>query len=525
MASGLEAVFARGAAALDANDLRGAEQLFRSIVESEPRAHPAWNALSVVAVRSGFPELALERAQHALELDRRNPVYLNSLGVACGELGRFADAEQTFRRALKAKPAYPEGHFNLGKALHKLGRREEALRCYERAYAMQQEFPGLRAALVHMYCKTGRAERALAILNESPGGLAAEDWIVLRAEIMAELESAERAAEWMREQVARHPERHDLRYPFAGMLLALGHWREGWREYLFRSHLLAERVDTGSGAVQLPQPLPARLDGKSVRLRRDMGIGDSLFFLRFAPELRRRGATVSVVAPRNLARILPGDLEAVIEEEPVDPQRVWDHDFWICDLPALLDSTDTPAAFPLVPEAARVDRLRQELARLGPAPYLGLTWRAGTDVLRNREFGNFRGFLSKEVPHAALGQAVRGWPGTLVALQRQPYAGELEAIATAAGAPVHDLSPLNDDLPDMTAALALLGEYVAVSNTNVHIFAGLGRSARVLVPYPAEWRWMREGASPWFPGTPVYREPQSRGWNEPLASLRGDLIG
>jgi hypothetical protein len=64
-----------------------------------------------------------------------------------------------------------------------------------------------------------------------------------------------------------------------------------------------------------------------------------------------------------------------------------------------------------------------------------------------------------------------------------------------------------------------------VSNTNVHLLAGIGRGARVLVPYPPEWRWVREGSSPWFAGCTVYREPQSRGWTEPLAGLRRDLIG
>jgi Tfp pilus assembly protein PilF len=524
MASGAQEIFAMGAAALDANDLPRAEQLFRSIVETDPRVHPAWNALSVVAVRSGFPELAVERARHALELDRRNPVYLNNLGVACGELGLFDQAEQALRRALKAKPAYAEGHFNLGKVLHKLGRRDEALRAYERAYAMQQEFPGLRTALVHMYCKTGRAERAAAVLEKTSGGMVAEEWILLSADIMGELEGEQRAVAWLREQLAQHRGRHEIRYPFAQMLLAQGQWREGWREFLVRAPFLEERVDPASGEIRLPPLLPARLDGASVRLRRDMGIGDTLFFLRFAPQLRARGATVSVVAPRNLARILPRDLETIVEEEPGDPQRAWDHDLWICDLPALLDSTATPPPFALVAETARIERLRGELARLGPAPYLALTWRAGTDVLRNREFGNNRGFLSKEVPPAALGRAVRGWRGTLLALQRNPYAGEIEAVAAAAGAPLRDLSALNEDLPDMLAALALVDEYAAVSNTNVHMAAALGRTARVLAPYPAEWRWARQGASPWFPGFTVYREPQSRGWEQPLQDLRKDLF-
>ena len=75
----------------------------------------------------------------------------------------------------------------------------------------------------------------------------------------------------------------------------------------------------------------------------------------------------------------------------------------------------------------------------------------------------------------------------------------------------------------MSALLVALDEYVAVSNTNIHLLAGLGRSAKVLIPFPPEWRWMRrDGESDWFPGFPVYREPVGKGWSEPLARLRAD---
>ena len=68
-----------------------------------------------------------------------------------------------------------------------------------------------------------------------------------------------------------------------------------------------------------------------------------------------------------------------------------------------------------------------------------------------------------------------------------------------------------------------LDDYVAVSNTNIRLRADLGRTARVLVPNPPEWRWMRSGdASPWFPGS-VYRQPASRDWTAPLRRLREDL--
>ena len=523
MASGLEAVFAQGAAALDAGDLPGAEQIFRSIIEADPRAHPAWNALSVVAVRAGFPELAAERARHALELDRRNAVYLNSLGVALGELGLFAESEDAFRRALKAKPAYVEGLFNLGKVLHKRGRLAEALRAYERVYAMDRRFPGVLLALIGMLRKHGRAERALEVLLESAGGLELDDLCTLQVELIAELEGVEAALTWQREKLAQNSALVGAHFSIAQLLLGMRRWREGWHEYLLRPVVLKERVDPADYSLRLPAPMPAQLDGRSVRLRRDQGIGDSLFFLRFAPELQRRGATVSVMAPRNLAAVLgDGAIEVMVEEEPA-ATRSWDYDVWISDLPALLETDAVPPAFPLRADKLRLERQGQALERLGPPPYLGLTWRAGVDTLRMREFGNERAFLYKEVPPPVFGQALRGWRGTLLALQREPYAGEIDAVAKAAGAPVHDLSVLNGDLPQMLALLSLLDDYVTVSNTNVHLHAGLGRTARVLVPYPPEWRWTFDGESPWFPGFPVYRQPQPRGWDKPLGDLRKDL--
>jgi hypothetical protein len=63
-----------------------------------------------------------------------------------------------------------------------------------------------------------------------------------------------------------------------------------------------------------------------------------------------------------------------------------------------------------------------------------------------------------------------------------------------------------------------------VSNTNVHLRAGVSKRARILVPCPAEWRWTDAGErSPWFPDMPIYRQPVSRDWSEPLAALQRDL--
>jgi len=101
---------------------------------------------------------------------------------------------------------------------------------------------------------------------------------------------------------------------------------------------------------------------------------------------------------------------------------------------------------------------------------------------------------------------------------------EFEAMSAAVGAPVHDLGLADEDLQGIAAVLEALDDYVTVSNTNVHILAGLNRRARVLVSHPPYWRWMREGPTVWFPDFALYRQPASRDWSEPLARLRADLL-
>ena len=194
--------------------------------------------------------------------------------------------------------------------------------------------------------------------------------------------------------------------------------------------------------------------------------------------------------------------------------------FAVGDLPQLLGMEridQIPPPLVLTPRAEVLAAVRARLVAAGPAPYIGVTWRAGSSL---------RNALYKEVPLPQLARLLRDVPATIVLLQRHPAPGEIEAFARELGRPVHDLSALNEDLEQMLALLALIDDYVGVSNTNMHLRAGAGKTARVLVPAPPEWRWMAEGkTSPWFPGFRVYRQEQDGNWGAALTTLQQELIG
>jgi tetratricopeptide (TPR) repeat protein len=499
-------------AAYEAGDYPRAEAIFLSLAAQFPRLHDAWNALCLIALQGAAPEIALEHARRAVELDRRNAEYLNNLGIASAELGEWTAAEQAFRRALKTKPAHVEAHFNLAKVLQKQGRAAESLKEFERAHALDPASARTQQGLADACYEQGQADRALAVLRA--GGAAEAPGVLTHrfAMCLADVEGPQAALAWLRGCLAREPGGRYTHGPLGEIALSVGAWREGWRHYC-----LFYRERRAPGSIPEFTPLPARLDGRTVLVREEQGVGDILFFLRFAKLLVERGAkTIIDCAPRIAALLGP---DFTLAGEGIEP----DYEVATTDLPALLETDAMPPALALHIDRGARQRARDLLAGMGPAPYLGVTWRAGTDMLRRPEFGAGRAVLSKEVPLELLGQALRGWPGTVIGLQRGAAASEVHALGAAAGAPVRELSLPDEDLAQAAAVLEALKDYVAVSNTNMHLLAGLNRPARVLVPHPPFWRWMRAGTSPWFPGFSVYRQAPGGDWSEPLRRLREDL--
>lgn len=509
----MQTPFAEGIAALRAGDFGTAERILLSIVERNPSEHAAWQALSVAAVRAGMPDIAVVRAKRAVALDRRNADYLISLGVAYGEADELAEAEQAFRRALRLKPSYAEAHYNLARVLRRQGRLSDALEEHQRANALQPAALAFELGLVAMHSQLGRPDRALSVLRAAAGEMPDERRIPYLASCIADIEGPQAAVAWLRALLVRQADSAAAHFALAQFLLGLGHWREGWSEYLWRPHGdLARRRER-------PALFPPRLDGARVVLRPEYGIGDVLFFLRFAGELRDRGAAIALECPPQWAKMAP----LLVDYIAIDKPTAGDRCISVADLPSLLETEATPAAFALPVDDGECARAGQMLARLGPPPYLGLTWRAGTDRPLLTDAGPPREIsLFKDISPALLGGVARGWPGTVVSLQRKPRPAELESVNAAAGTGVHDLGKVTEDLRVALGLLSQLDEYVAVSNTNVHLLAGLGRSARVLVPEMPEWRWMLgSGGSVWFPGLSVYRQAMNLEW--PLDRLRADI--
>ena len=422
-----------------------------------------------------------------------------NLGNALSELGRTEEAIATFRQAINRDPRFLGAYHNLGHALLDLGRIVEAIDVYRIALRTAPDHPVVLADLGVALALQNNHDEATAcylrVLEINPED--AETHYNLGNTLRA-TGKPEKAIESYRAAIRLRPADADAHVNLGLVYLSLGNFRDGWKEYDWQWRR--------GGAPVRPFPPTlwdgTDLGGKDVFLHAEQGLGDELFFLRFVPWLRKQGAGRIIYSPNTkissllshskiLDRIAPPD------ERPTGTEFV----FSVGDLPRLLDMehpSQIPAPIELTPLSTQIAAVRQQLDKCGPQPCIGVTWRGGTTK---------KNALYKEIPLDKLAACLRGTHTTVVVLQRNPRPGEIEAFAQALERPVHDFSALNENLEQMLALMAVIDDYVGVSNANMHLRAGAGKTARVLVPSPPEWRWMAEGMeSPWFPGFSVYRQ-------------------
>lgn len=507
--------------------LAEAERGFRRLVERHPQHALGWfNLANAVNEQERHEEASILYAR-VTQLAPQFAEAYNNFGGVLRKLGRFEEAESALRASLRLKPDFLPAYASLAIVLNDLRRPREAEALCRESLArdpnqqIAHSLLGKSLALQnHWHDAIASHEKAVALnprSAEAYGYLG--DTLARTGRLDEALAAFDRAIAV--DTLAPYPH-----YAKAIALFAHGRIREGAAEYKHRD--TRKLMEAQLPGIAFSDAVPGDLTSRRVLLVGEQGLGDELFFLRYAPEIKSRGARVHVRATPKIAGILRrcGAIDEVTTPADPLPHPLPDAALLVGDMPLAMiecQAPEFPPPLALTPHEQSAQRAVRRLQELGPPPYFGLTWRAGTESLAQR---GHVWLLFKEIPLEALAAMARGIEGSLVSLQRNPRAGETEELARLTGRPVHDLSALNEDLEDMLAVLAVLDDYIGVSNTNMHLRAGAGRTARVLVPWPAEWRWMATGAeSPWFPGFRIYRQRLDGDWGDALKRLAADLRG
>lgn len=405
---------------------------------------------------------------------------LNNRGAALGELNRFDEALQSYERALLLAPNYAEAHNNRGIALGALDRPTEALASYERAIALQPDY-------AEAFYNRGNALRELHRYREA-------------------VESYERALALKPDYAAAHWNLADCR-------LMLGDFARGWQEYEWRWKLQQRQHARRDFAQPLwvgAQPL----DGRTILLHGEFGLGDTLQFCRYANEVAARGAKVVLEVQPPLLPLL-ADLEGVLQTVPRGaPLPEFDFHCPLMSLPLAFktDLSNVPVKIPYIrSNPSRVAAWQQTLPRKDK-PRVGLVW-SGSMSQRNDKRSMA---LEEMLP------LVGEWAQWL-SLQKEVRESERALLAARA-----DLRHVGDDLNDFAdtaAVIELIDVLVTVDTSVAHVAGALGKPVWILLPFnPHDWRWMLDREdSIWYPSARLFRQPAAGDWESVIRRVNEEL--
>ncbi|WP_426412060.1 tetratricopeptide repeat protein [Bradyrhizobium ganzhouense] len=455
---------------------------FQQALHLNPQYFEAAENCGRLLLDLGRPAEALDYLNAAETLNPSSASLYRTRGICLQEANRLADAEADFERSIALDACVAETHNNLGLLHWKLGRTDQAFACIDRAVALRPHF-------------------AAAFANKA--------WMLLDLQLLDQASAA------FRKSLAIDPNRASTIFSFALLQLLTGDFERGWagREARWKASPL------GLADLGFAQPLwrgEQSIEGKTILLYCDEGLGDSIQFARFVPMVAALGARIILGVRPPIQQLLAG-IAGVAEciSREAAASLAFDLHCPLGSLPLAfrtrLDTIPFAQGYLPAPPAARVTALEN---RLGPRTRfrVGLVWSGdpGHKNDHNRSIGlrTLAPLLDCDVQFVSLQKGVRA--------QDRAFLDERKDII--------DLTEQLTDFSDTAALVSCLDLVILVDTSVVHLAGGLGAPVWTMLPFNPDWRWLlNRDDSPWYQSMRLFRQPKRGDWASVVENVRREL--
>jgi hypothetical protein len=419
---------------------------------------------------------ALMSYDYAISLKSDYAKAHNNRGNLLKDLERFNEAFNCYNQAIESAPDFAEAYFNRGVMLAKLDRLNEALDDYDRAIVLRTDY-------ADAYCNRGQV---LQQLNKVEDALRSYNRAI-------ELDDALSLAKWNK----------------AFVLLLLGDYVQGWKLYEWRWETCQKEFRRHfDQALWLGD---RSIEGKTLLIYAEQGLGDFIQFCRYALMAEALGAKVVLEVPApmlSLMETLKGDF-TIVEKYKALPH--FDLQCPMMSLPLAFKTLvqTIPGATPyLEVDRAKKERWRQ---RLGDKKALrvGVAW-SGSDINKKRTIS-----LQQLEPLLQL-------PFEFHSVQKAVSAEDIVMLSNRDCVHLH-----HDELRDFSDTAALISEMdlvISIDTASAHLAGALGKPVWVMLPLAPDFRWLTDRKdSPWYPTAKIFRQVALDEWSNVITDVVDNL--
>jgi tetratricopeptide (TPR) repeat protein len=454
-------------------DRRAAIFHYNRLLERNPDNVEAVFHRAVAYMQENEPLAAIDGFCRTLDLDPRHARAENNLGVLFQLLKDHPSAIEHYRRAIRLDPSFHAALYNLGCARQEFAQPREAVAVFRKLLQIQPDHAAAWTNLGNAWLGVNQIGLALNCYQKT-----------------LELTPAEPAAEWN-----------------AGLAsLITGDFSNGWRGY-------ERRFDVKGAAARRSLPMPLwtgeALDGKSLLLHAEQGLGDTIQFIRYVPVFAAQGAQVVVECQAALLPFLAQSIPAAhfiaASPEGAAPPLA-DFHLPLLSAPALagtaIDTIPFPAGY-LRASADAVSRWGRWLGRPRGRQRVGICWAVKPNHKHDR---------NRSIPSEALSELTEVAGVEWVSLQKGRTPGDVLPMRNAAA----ELG----DFDDTAGLIENLDLVISVDTSVAHLAGALGRPVWILLPYAPDWRWMLDRTdSPWYDSARLFRQAEIGRWRPVLRNV------
>ncbi|WP_333805438.1 tetratricopeptide repeat protein [Sulfurospirillum sp.] len=422
----------------------------------------------------------------------------------------YEKAIEPYRKAISLDPAKTQAYNNIGVVYKELGRDSEALEAYKSALVLNPKDAAVYNNLGNLCRNMGDLKGALEHLNHSIA--LNPDYADAYSNVGAVYKEAKdynAAIPYYQKALTLNPNHTNANFDMALMELFFGNYENGWKRYEHRLHMseLVAKIHP----YKTPLWRGESLMGKIVLLQNEQGYGDNIMFIRYVPLFVKIGARVIVRTRPELVTLftMVEGIEAVYSEEDAIPE----HDYY---LPLLSAAFYFKTTLETIPNLFPYLHVKHEALAQGfhtEHLNIGLVWSSSRT---NKDFNNKYLGLSNlrsllEIPNIA-------W----YSLQVGEDALEIEKEGLAEK--IIDLSASLRDFSATAQVIHSLDLVITMDTAVAHLCGALHKEAWVLLPKPADWRWMPEGdKTPWYDSLVLFRQGLRGDWDIPIQAIKKRL--
>lgn len=296
--------------------------------------------------------------------------------------------------------------------------------------------------------------------------------------------------------------------------LLSGDYNRGWSQYEHRWTF--EHMAGTLPQYDQPRWTGQDLEGKTVFVVGEQGLGDQIQFVRFIKDLTSKKATVVMSVSDSLIALFSNSGS---QFQVIAAGQVPEHfDYWIpaMSLPSVLkyNLQNLPQnLFYITADAKKTESWKQTLG-LKHRLRVGFCYSGRRDAWLNRH----KGMRVEDMLTLIERNPDYDW----ICLQLDADAEDLERLQKAGAKIYHDHI---QNFGDTAALVHHLDVVISVDTAVAHLAGAMGRPTWIaLNTYATDWRWLLDrDSSPWYPSVRLFRQTSMSDWSTVLDRMHQHL--